>query len=55
MKTLMERKLNTLTETYCNDMFSLVRPNSISAGNSEQSFIWHRFNNNKQITERLRC
>ena len=54
MKTLMERKLNTLTQTYCDNMFSLVRPNSILAGNSEHSFIWDKYNN-EQITERLRC
>lgn len=54
MRTIMERKLNTLATTYCKDMFSLVRPNSILVGGSEHSFNWDKYNY-KQITERLQC
>ena len=54
MRTLMERKFKTLAATYCNDMFSLVCPNSILVGNSEHSFAWNKYNY-RQLTERLRC
>ena len=54
MRTAIERNLNTLAETYCDNMFSSVCPIFVLAGNSEYSFIWDKYNS-KQITERLRC
>ena len=55
MRTVLERQFKTLVATYCNDMFSSVRPNSILTGNSEHSFNWDKYSNKQLIIERLRC